>query len=116
MNKDIKSKWLEALKSGKYTQTAGYLNRGDNHMCCLGVLCDISGEGAWVKDSLFHSVYRYTIDKDSEINYTMFLPPEIRSTLEFDAETLSQLMRLNDNSYDQGKLDYSEVIPVIENL
>ena len=42
MNKEIKTKWLEALRSGEYEQVQCRLhtNRG---YCCLGVLCDILG-------------------------------------------------------------------------
>jgi hypothetical protein len=45
MNKRIKTKWLKALRSGKYKQGKGGLakpNRlGNIKHCCLGVLCDI---------------------------------------------------------------------------
>lgn len=40
MNQEIKQKWLEALRSGKYEQGKYYLNR-DGVYCCLGVLCDL---------------------------------------------------------------------------
>lgn len=50
MNKEIKEKWVNALRSGDYHQTAGMLRRkGDEFLdfttpdsfCCLGVLCDL---------------------------------------------------------------------------
>ncbi len=40
MDKKLKSKWLKALRSGRYKQTKGFLRRGD-HYCCIGVLCQI---------------------------------------------------------------------------
>lgn len=40
MNKDIKKKWINALRSGKYKQGSGWLLE-DNKYCCLGVLSDI---------------------------------------------------------------------------
>lgn len=40
MKKSIKTKWLKALRSGKYKQGIGRLNK-DGKMCCLGVLCDL---------------------------------------------------------------------------
>lgn len=40
MNQEIKQKWVEALRSGMYTQGKGQLREGDA-FCCLGVLCDI---------------------------------------------------------------------------
>src|SRR4051812_22459868 len=51
-------KWVDALRSGKYTQTTKGLNDRRGH-CCLGVLCEVaiengvpiekvvSGEKAW---------------------------------------------------------------------
>jgi hypothetical protein len=47
MNPELKAKWLEALRSGKYTQGRGRLKTNDNEYCCLGVLCDVSGKGFW---------------------------------------------------------------------
>jgi hypothetical protein len=40
MKESIKKKWLQALRSGKYKQTAASLQDGDG-FCCLGVLCDL---------------------------------------------------------------------------
>ena len=52
MNSQIKQKWIDALRSGKYTQAQSKLYSGDG-FCCLGVLCDIYakevGDIAWVK-------------------------------------------------------------------
>ena len=44
MNKDIKVKWLEALRGGKYKQCKGRLRDTSNGFCCLGVLADVNGE------------------------------------------------------------------------
>ena len=40
MNKELKNRWIENLRSGKYHQTTGQLSdyKKDNHYCCLGVL------------------------------------------------------------------------------
>lgn len=56
MNADIKKAWLEALRSGDYTQAKEYLrvssDSGDG-FCCLGVLCDLhrkmTGQGKWAQ-------------------------------------------------------------------
>lgn len=42
MTPELKSKWLSALRSGKYKQGKKTLNCGGK-MCCLGVLCDVAG-------------------------------------------------------------------------
>lgn len=55
MNKDVKEKWVAALRSGEYQQGVGCLRRhtvaqGDE-FCCLGVLCDLyhreTSRGSW---------------------------------------------------------------------
>jgi hypothetical protein len=48
VNSDLKARWLTALRSGQYQQARGRL-RYDDRYCCLGVLCDISGQGSWSK-------------------------------------------------------------------
>jgi hypothetical protein len=42
MNKIVKKKWLNALRSGEYKQTSECL-RDSNGYCCLGVLCEVTG-------------------------------------------------------------------------
>lgn len=42
MDAQLKEKWVEALRSGKYSQTMRQL-KDDTGFCCLGVLCDIQG-------------------------------------------------------------------------
>jgi hypothetical protein len=47
MDAELKAKWVEALRSGKYQQlTPGGLREGDR-FCCLGVLCDIAAPSGW---------------------------------------------------------------------
>ena len=40
MNTQVKEKWLNALRSGEYSQETGRL-RTNGGFCCLGVLCDL---------------------------------------------------------------------------
>ena len=47
MNPELKQKWLEALRSGKYKQGTGLLRSKENYFCCLGVLCDIIDNKKW---------------------------------------------------------------------
>jgi hypothetical protein len=49
MNQDVKTKWVEALRSGKYRQAQGGLyvtpaKEFTPEMCCLGVLCEVMGQ------------------------------------------------------------------------
>jgi hypothetical protein len=46
MNPEVKSKWLEALRSGKYKQGQRRLRTADK-FCCLGVLCDVLDSSKW---------------------------------------------------------------------
>jgi len=49
MNKEIKKRWLKALRDGNYDQGTEALHPGDE-FCCLGVLCDlhkIKEDGDW---------------------------------------------------------------------
>lgn len=45
-----KARWVAALRSGDYQQARKKL-RSDAGYCCLGVFCDIFGDGAWVRSS-----------------------------------------------------------------
>lgn len=42
MKADLKAKWIDALRSGKYEQGRGAL-LNDGKYCCLGVLCEVVG-------------------------------------------------------------------------
>lgn len=41
MNPEIKRRWVEALRSGRYEQGYGKLSQ-NGKFCCLGVLCEIA--------------------------------------------------------------------------
>ncbi len=53
MNAEVKKKWLEYLRSGKYKQIKSRLSDSEGY-CCLGVLCeaykDTHKEGEWKTD------------------------------------------------------------------
>lgn len=45
MNPKIKAKWVKRLRSGEYRQGRRALRTtvaGEDHFCCLGVLCEIA--------------------------------------------------------------------------
>lgn len=58
-NKENIRKWVNALRSGEYKQTVGYLHN-DKGYCCLGVLCDVA-----IKNGLDLEEYP-TLDDDSK--------------------------------------------------
>jgi hypothetical protein len=53
MDAEIKRKWVEALRSGKYEQTQGRLHLAGAH-CCLGVLCSVRGMKIGFNDQVIH--------------------------------------------------------------
>jgi len=44
---EVKAKWLDALRSGRYEQGSSCLRDEGNHYCCLGVLVDIVDPSGW---------------------------------------------------------------------
>ena len=57
MNKEIKERWIAALRSGKYKQAQNVLRTGKDRLCCLGVLCDVVDPERWYveEDSTYMS-------------------------------------------------------------
>jgi len=80
MNPEIKQKWVDALRSGKYDQGSEKL-RSHQGYCCLGVLCDLYAQeqnqewefqGAFEEENTQPTDYWY-FDGESE-----FLPDSVR--------------------------------------
>lgn len=62
MKEEVKKKWVEALRSGEFTQAQGYLRiveEGSSpRYCCLGVLCELMRrEFPQLGNNLFFSHY-----------------------------------------------------------
>lgn len=100
--------WVEALRSGKYTQARHRLRRGDA-MCCLGVACEISGLGAWSD----MGIYLVQGGRDS----MMILPEPVKDWLGLSRTDSAfgsgydapQLTEMND-----GGKTFAEIADVIE--
>ena len=67
--------WVDALRSGKYQQTQGYLHTKSG-FCCLGVACDVYQ--AEVGDLTVACLYNNIISYDS---YTAYLPSKVKNWL-----------------------------------
>jgi hypothetical protein len=97
MDAQLKAKWVEALRSGEYKQTKGTLRDGDS-FCCLGVLCDITQHGQWVKPSeagvYRPGVYRYHLGGD--VYSTMYFPWRLKPEFGLTDDDLHPLMDMND--------------------
>lgn len=61
MKDEVKALWLSALLSGAYAQGQGWMRREGQSYCCLGVLCDLSGDlGHWEADLRFNDGKTYS--------------------------------------------------------
>jgi hypothetical protein len=64
MDPEVKHRWVEALRSGRYEQGTGALNK-EGKLCCLGVLCEVALEDGLPmevgqhKDGVGHLVVEY---------------------------------------------------------
>lgn len=77
MNKELKNKWISALRGGAYEQgksrLRSYDNKGKVTYCCLGVLCCVSGQylpesPVFEAVSLFSGRALHLLDGDSNAN------------------------------------------------
>ena len=73
---DLKEKWIEALRSGKYPKGYQAL-RSPMGFCCLGVLCDIVDPNGWSEGTNEHGDYRY-----GPGGATVYLPRHVADKLE----------------------------------
>lgn len=107
MKKDIKDKWVAALRSGKYEQGKFALRNHDNKFCCLGVLCDIIDNNKWKtfeKPNSAKGNYPYTYN-----GYTGVLNSIIMEEIKMKDEDQEKLAIMNDD----GK-SFAEIADWIE--
>lgn len=122
MNPEVKEKWIEALRSGRYTQADGRLRTRLGY-CCLGVLCDLYNHNGWVDggEDKTDTLSRFKFqDADGNLS-SSYLPAEVQDwsgvsmrgdlpTSESD-ELRTTLATMNDN----GR-SFEEIAQVIEEL
>jgi hypothetical protein len=94
MNKELKDRWVAALRGGDYEQGDGSLcadNSGKLSYCCLGVLCDIVNPHNWKHHGCGNSsMYQFENDEESwDMPTKSFL--ESRGISWWEAETLSNM-------------------------
>ena len=103
MNPEYKSKWVSALKSGKYKQGRFALRSLDHKYCCLGVLLDIAGT-EWILENNDDGYYV------PEWASTGYLSLEHRDKFNISGETMDTLTKLND----QDRASFEEIAYWIE--
>jgi len=78
VNSDIKKRWVNALRSGKYVQIEGHLHDGEKGFCCLGVLTDLYLEENGTKEQKeLWKVEGCLLDRDLE-RQVYYLGEEVR--------------------------------------
>ena len=112
MNREIKQRWVEALRSGEFEQGTHRLRNRDNTYCCLGVLCELAvADGAAVRNDTYsinagETAYAGVIENGAQGRYATALVPrdllwwadlgQIDPTVTVDSE-LRALSSLNDS-------------------
>lgn len=108
MHKNVKEKWIAALRSGKYKQGRNNLNNNGAY-CCLGVLCEVYLENC----------DEPKIEKRTEIGYDNLvfyggwsagLPDEVHVWSGLSNLSPSQLIYLND----KANKSFAEIADYIE--
>jgi len=112
MNTNLKliKEWIEALRSGKYTQGQGCLRSIDDRFCCLGVLCDITNRKDWDEgeDSYYATILN---EKDA-------LPKSILNLLNLEDRTPdfkissknSKLLEILEENYEEeDRINYDDL-------
>lgn len=118
MTPELKTKWLGALRSGKYEQGHHHLHEG-NKFCCLGVLCDIAGY-EWKEDSgdMYGNIYTCPagtnyIEVEEEQN-SLGLPERIhRMCYDLNDGTLNSY-QIEEFQVEQGPHSFSEIADFLE--
>lgn len=104
MNPVIKKKWLEALRSGRYTQTTSYLRIGNCH-CLTGVLCDVVDPHGWAISYRFRPysyIMPYSYSHQGLYSYShqglyRTPSPHVQHASDLDIPVLIELTRMNDD-------------------
>lgn len=91
MNKTLKKKWIDALRSKAYKQGVGNLKTSNNKFCCLGVLCDLISPDRW--KSVNTRFYSYSVG-DSQSSCQ--LPKKLACAIHLSIDTQCTLIGMND--------------------
>lgn len=106
MNRDVKARWIKALRSGEYKQGTGKLKSKQNDFCCLGVLCDLhskeTGED-WI-DNLYHTGTLTYRGENGNLNQ------DVLDWAELTLEENATLIDMNDND----RYTFPEIAKFIE--
>jgi hypothetical protein len=95
VDKELKAKWLSALRSGEYKQGRQRLRTHDGAMCCLGVLCEISGIGKW-GGGTDAPIFIYKADEGFDADTDLDLSYRLRNRFGMEVGIHNKLVSMND--------------------
>jgi hypothetical protein len=111
MNTQIKERWVEELRNGKYKQGQGNLKAikdGEVRHCCLGVLCELAVEAGIIQHNEGGG-----FKTNDDFPRNLILPAEVQLWAELDGPNPSVgdnvLANLNDNGG-----SFTEIARIIE--
>ncbi len=112
--------WTKALRSGKYKQTVGRLNRDNLEFCCLGIACEVA-----LADGVDLDVSSKTVDSEPrglEISYndhTGSLPDAVAEWLGIDSDGGLVFEDMNDKRLslavlNDGGMTFDQIADIID--
>lgn len=112
MQPEIKTKWLAALRSGKYAQGQGKLYNG-SAFCCLGVLCDVMSQDSWEELSFDETsepdTYLHEFGDSNEVLDSIF-----REEIGISSDAQDKLTKMNDGGKDEPARTFAQIADWIE--
>lgn len=120
MKQEFVKPWTDALRSGKYKQTTGVLQRNERStrgagFCCLGVLCDVLKDHENVKGEWVENQTRYEFRYDRNQQSTSAGLPRPVLELTGIKQSLGRIDNKNFLAYlnDDGKT-FDEIADIID--
>lgn len=119
---EVKTLWIEALRSGKYQQGIGALQNEEGKFCCLGVLCDLHMKNVSTKEKWEPDTTGSRFKNKTYYRARSYLPPQVNDwALDKDPEEIGTIRLVFDNSFrgldslnDYYKLSFQEISDLIE--
>ena len=114
-NANVRTLWIEALRSGEYKQTREYLHNPQGY-CCLGVLCDIfrkqnPSSCEWVLPQDKGSyVFSTNEEEDGWVQEESYPPILVRDWAGLSYSNMMALAKLNDDDH----FTFNEIANVLE--
>lgn len=112
MDAEVKAKWLEALRSGEYTQGEGRLRNRREEFCCLGVLCDVLDKSKWSEtpDELGDYLWDHDSEATCETASATTIPDSLAHDLGIDSMLICKVISMNDSH----AANFTEIAQFIE--